>query len=141
MQKIPCEYNCTGVRISGATVILSICTVHLYSQATHWGIKIKIPCITPSGYARVPLLQNELVMMTSLLLPGTVIIYYGDELGMSDNGNIDCEDTRDPYALPPYAECPDGQAPESSRDTARTPMQVVTSSRETTRLTAIYDIG
>ena len=63
-------------------------------------------------------------MMTTLLLPGTVIIYYGDEVGMSDNGSVDCDHTEDPYAKPPYAECPPTEDPQSSRDPARTPMQV-----------------
>ena len=74
-------------------------------------------------FARIPPAQSEVVMLTTLLLPGTAIVYYGDELGMSDSASaISCEDTMDPYAKEPYAEC-DGY-PEQSRDPARTPMQV-----------------
>ncbi len=61
-------------------------------------------------------------MMMTLLLPGTVIIYYGDEIGMSGEDKITCELTQDPYALPPYADECVGY-PENSRDPARRPMQ------------------
>ena len=77
-----------------------------------------------AAFARVPSELNEVVMMMTLLLPGTVIIYYGDEIGMQAEGALLCEDTLDPYVKPPYMTCNDGDTPEVSRDPARTPMQV-----------------
>eukprot|EP00095_Tigriopus_kingsejongensis_P010326 maker-scaffold187_size272365-snap-gene-1.32 protein:Tk10326 transcript:maker-scaffold187_size272365-snap-gene-1.32-mRNA-1 annotation:"neutral and basic amino acid transport protein rbat" len=72
--------------------------------------------------SRIPFYQNELVMMTTLLLPGTVIMYYGDEIGMSDSTEIKCQQSQDPFATPPYGvECKD--YPEFSRDPGRAPMQ------------------
>ncbi len=64
-------------------------------------------------------------MMVTLLLPGTVIVYYGSEIGMSDPKlPFTCEETQDPYALPPYAECDgDDDLAWRSRDPGRTPMQ------------------
>lgn len=64
----------------------------------------------------------------SLLLPGTAIVYYGDEIGMTSGPpeeEISFEDTRDPYALPPYANQSNYHL--YSRDPNRTPMQVDTS--------------
>ncbi len=65
-------------------------------------------------------------MMATMLLPGTVILYYGDEIGMSDPAQpISCLETEDPYALPPYSgEVVCLGSPPRSRDPARTPMQV-----------------
>ena len=57
-----------------------------------------------------------------MLLPGTAIVYYGDEIGMTDYSEITCEQTRDRYALPPYADECVG-FPDETRDAARTPMQ------------------
>jgi len=56
--------------------------------------------------------------MILMLLPGTPITYYGEEIGMK-NGNISWEDTQDPVG------CSAGQAhfKEYSRDPERTPMQ------------------
>lgn len=62
-----------------------------------------------------------MVLLISLLLPGTLIVYYGDEISMCSQEPIPCDLTMDPYALWPYAECDD--FPEASRDPARTPMQ------------------
>lgn len=74
--------------------------------------------------SRIPYQRSEIVMMSALLLPGTAVVYYGDELGVADTEGIPCELTRDPYALPPtVAECPQGSYPPRSRDPARTPMQ------------------
>lgn len=71
----------------------------------------------------MPYNLNEVGMMITMLLPGTMMIYYGDEIGMSDSDMIKCADTVDPYALPPYAsECKD--FPSRSRDPGRAPMQV-----------------
>ena len=64
---------------------------------------------------------SQLVIMLSMLLPGTNVVYYGNEIGL-DSVNISCSDSQDPYALPPYAECED--YPKVSRDPGRTPMQV-----------------
>jgi glycosidase len=57
-----------------------------------------------------------------MLLPGTTIIYYGDEIGMANTTNISFEDTRDPYARPPYAN--ETTFKKKSRDPFRTPMHV-----------------
>ncbi|TRY77409.1 hypothetical protein TCAL_08777 [Tigriopus californicus] len=65
---------------------------------------------------------DEVGMMITMLLPGTMMIYYGDEIGMSDSDAITCEQTQDPYAIPPYgSECID--FPQRSRDPGRAPMQ------------------
>ncbi len=57
----------------------------------------------------------------SMMLPGTNIIYYGDEIGMANSTTISFEDTRDPYARPPYANETNYRS--KSRDPFRTPMQ------------------
>lgn len=86
--------------------------------------------ISTSVQGRIPGELNQVVLMTTLLMPGTSIIYYGDEIGMStEDFQISCADTQDPYALPPYStDCdPDdleNDYPENTRDLARTPMQV-----------------
>ena len=74
---------------------------------------------------------SQLVIMLSMLLPGTNVVYYGNEIGL-DSVNISCSDSKDPYALPPYAECED--YPKVSRDPGRTPMQVYSSCILTLRL-------
>ncbi len=61
-------------------------------------------------------------MIVSQMLPGTLVVYYGDEIGF-DSERITCEETVDPWALPPYAEECDTY-PRTSRDPGRTPMQV-----------------
>ncbi|XP_059084164.1 maltase 2-like [Tigriopus californicus] len=72
--------------------------------------------------SRMPDYLNEVGMMITMLLPGTMMIYYGDEIGMSDSDAITCEQTQDPYAIPPYgSECID--FPQRSRDPGRAPMQ------------------
>ena len=62
-------------------------------------------------------------MIMSLMLPGTTIIYYGDEIGMANTTNISFADTVDPYARPPYAD--ESNYKSKSRDPFRTPMQVI----------------
>ena len=74
-------------------------------------------------YGRIYESLHEMVLVISLLLPGTAIVYYGDEIGMNGAANeIAFEHTRDPYALPPYANETDYYL--KSRDPNRTPMQV-----------------
>ena len=78
-----------------------------------------------SGYGRIRESLHELVLVMSLLLPGTAIVYYGDEIGMTSGPpreEISFADTRDPYALPPYAN--ESNYHLHSRDPNRTPMQV-----------------
>ena len=71
---------------------------------------------------RIPGPVSDVALTVSMLLPGTVILFYGDEVGMhTDNMSISCNDTRDPFALDPYTECIG--SPEVTRDLARTPMQ------------------
>ncbi len=85
------------------------------------------PLVQETGEkARIPSQLSEAVMMATMLLPGTVILYYGDEIGMSDPAQpISCLETEDPYALPPYSgEVVCLGSPPRSRDPARTPMQV-----------------
>lgn len=50
--------------------------------------------MTQTVTSRIPRDRSELVMMTSLLLPGTSIVYYGDEIGMADGPPIKCQDTK-----------------------------------------------
>ena len=38
--------------------------------------------------------------MVIMMLQGSPITYYGDEIGMSDNDNIKNDDERDPYRTP-----------------------------------------
>jgi len=56
--------------------------------------------------------------MILLLLPGTPVTYYGEEIGMK-NGNISWEDTQDPFGCSAGPE----HYKEYSRDPERTPMQ------------------
>ena len=75
-------------------------------------------------YERIPVEYSQLVIMLTMLLPGTNVVYYGNEIGL-DSVNIRCRDSRDPYAL---AECEDLEGedyPKVSRDPGRTPMQVL----------------
>jgi glycosidase len=60
--------------------------------------------------------------MTSLLLPGTSVIYYGDELGMANSTSISFEETVDPYTTHYCVEANFSLC--ITRDPARTPMQV-----------------
>ena len=46
---------------------------------------------------------SQLVIMLSMLLPGTNVVYYGNEIGLV-SVNITCGQSKDPYAL---AECED----------------------------------
>ena len=77
---------------------------------------------TQTVTSRIPRERSEVVMMSTLLLPGTSIVYYGDELGMADTFPIACEDSVDAYV--DADECPVGSFPARTRDPARTPMQV-----------------
>jgi alpha-glucosidase len=66
----------------------------------------------PRVASRVGTAQAPNAMMLLLTLPGTAILYNGDELGLPD-ADIAPEDIRDPWGL---------RAPELSRDPARSPM-------------------
>ncbi|CAM6053455.1 unnamed protein product [Sphagnum tenellum] len=70
------------------------------------------------GFSRIPPNLTQTVMMMSLMLPGSAIVYYGDEIGMFNEDPISCEQTQDPYAK---INCTDFAV--GSRDQARTPMQ------------------
>ena len=77
------------------------------------------------GMGRFPIKLNNCLFLVSLLLPGTGIIYYGDEIGMSDNIHISYDDVQDPYCQEPYCsadEYHDGKC--LCVDPSRTPMQV-----------------
>ena len=51
---------------------------------------------------RFPLDLSNIFFMINLLLPGTSIIYYGDEIGMnSQNFTLKYEDVQDPYSKDP----------------------------------------
>ena len=50
---------------------------------------------------RIPVEYSQLVIMLSMLLPGTNVVYYGNEIGLV-SVNITCGQSKDPYAL---AEC------------------------------------
>ena len=52
---------------------------------------------------RIPVEYSQLVIMLSMLLPGTNVVYYGNEIGLV-SVNITCGQSKDPYAL---AECED----------------------------------
>jgi alpha-glucosidase len=56
----------------------------------------------------------RLALTVLLMLPGTVMLYYGDELGLVDV-DVPVEDQRDPMTM-------DGRGGAPSRDRARTPM-------------------
>ena len=63
--------------------------------------------------------------MINLLLPGTSVIYYGDEIGMSNNATkLEWNEIRDPYTLN-YCNQTQYEKDECiCRDPSRTPMQV-----------------
>ena len=83
-------------------------------------------CNEGDTYGRIYESLHELVLVMSLLLPGTAVVYYGDEIGMNGSpSDISFQDTKDPYALPPYANASNYRF--KSRDPNRTPMQVRTS--------------
>ena len=75
-----------------------------------------------TDFGRIPKDFMDSVLIMSLMLPGTTIIYYGDEIGMANTTNISYEDTVDPYARYPYANETNYRS--KSRDPFRTPMQV-----------------
>ena len=79
---------------------------------------------TVQGTQRFPLNLSNIFFMINLLLPGTSIIYYGDEIGMNNNFNLTYEDLQDPYSQDPY--CTQVQYEKGEcicRDPSRTPMQ------------------
>lgn len=55
--------------------------------------------------------------MLALLLPGTAVTYYGEEMGMVDNRNISCDVSTDPLG------CLDNVTLGNFRDPQRTPFQ------------------
>ena len=57
--------------------------------------------IIVSVSTRIPVEYSQLVIMLSMLLPGTNVVYYGNEIGLA-SVNITCGQSKDPYAL---AEC------------------------------------
>lgn len=59
--------------------------------------------------------------MLVLLLPGTAVTYYGEEIGMVDNYDISCDQAHDPQG------CQDNVTLGNSRDPQRTPFQWDTS--------------
>ncbi len=68
--------------------------------------------------------------MTALLLPGTTVMYYGDEIGMANSTDISYDQTVDPYAQEPYCNSTAFENGDCySRDLARTPMQVNSSAQ------------
>lgn len=74
------------------------------------------------GLGRFPININNILFMLTLLLPGTSVMYYGDEIGMSNSSTIPFDKMKDPYTLnycveANYTKC-------ISRDHSRTPMQV-----------------
>ena len=79
-------------------------------------------CASLLDFGRIPKEITDAVLITTMMLPGTTIIYYGDEIGMATTTDISFEDTKDPYALPPYASETDYK--KKSRDPFRTPMHV-----------------
>ena len=65
--------------------------------------------------------------MINLLLPGTSVIYYGDEIGMSDNAtDLAWSEVQDPYTKDPlYCNQTLFEKDECiCRDPSRTPMRV-----------------
>ena len=67
--------------------------------------------------------------MINLLLPGTSVIYYGDEIGMSNNAtDLAWNEVQDPYTTNSQY-CNQTQFEKDEcicRDPSRTPMQVLT---------------
>ena len=80
---------------------------------------------TVQGTGRFPLNLSNIFFMINLLLPGTSIIYYGDEIGMnSKNFTLQYTDVRDPYSKEPYCNQTKYENGECiCRDASRTPMQ------------------
>ena len=60
--------------------------------------------------------------MINLLLPGTSVIYYGDEIGMSNSTLLSWSQIQDPYTLT-YCDISNYQDQCICRDPSRTPMQ------------------
>lgn len=56
-------------------------------------------------------------LMVQLMLPGTAVTYYGEEIGMLDNMNMTCDEAHDPQG------CQDNVTLGRSRDPQRTPFQ------------------
>ena len=66
--------------------------------------------------------------MLNLLLPGTSVIYYGDEIGMhsepNDPSDLEWAEVRDPYTTKYCTEAEFEKDECICRDPSRTPMQV-----------------
>ncbi len=76
-----------------------------------------------SALGRVPYNLNDLIFMTAMLLPGTTVMYYGDEIGMANSTSMSFDDMVDPY-VKDYCNETNYLEKCFSRDLARTPMQV-----------------
>ena len=76
------------------------------------------------GVGRFPEEVVNCLFITALLLPGTGIIYYGDEIGMNNNTGLNFANTKDPYAKKYCSEVEFNNGNCLSRDPSRTPMQV-----------------
>ena len=79
------------------------------------------------GLGRFPIHLNNIFFMINLLLPGTSVIYYGDEIGMSNNAtDLNWSEVQDPYTTNSLY-CNQTQFEKDEcicRDPSRTPMQV-----------------
>ena len=79
------------------------------------------------GLGRFPIHLNNIFFMINLLLPGTSVIYYGDEIGMSNNAtDLKWSEVQDPYTTNSLY-CNQTQFEKDEcicRDPSRTPMQV-----------------
>jgi alpha-glucosidase len=63
--------------------------------------------------------RADSMAIMEMLLPGIAVVYYGEEIGMTDNRNISWKDTQDPQA------CNTNETvyQQHTRDPVRTPMQ------------------
>ena len=76
------------------------------------------------GVGRFPEEVDNCLFIIALLLPGTGIIYYGDEIGMNNNTGLNFSNTKDPYVKEYCNEVEFNNGQCLSRDPSRTPMQV-----------------
>ena len=73
------------------------------------------------GLGRFPANLNNIFFMINLLLPGTSVIYYGDEIGMSNSTKLTWSQIQDPYTK---TYCNETNFDDCiCRDQSRTPMQ------------------